>query len=137
MELKYAAEWFDFANTDLSTAEFLLAMHPQPLEIICYHCQQSAEKYLKGYLIYTGVIEPPKTHNLILLHSMCLDTDSCFGEISHACEALNRYGVQPRYPHELEILEQDMIKAIEYARHIRSFGHIAELAAKLIPLDIE
>ncbi|WP_242833528.1 HEPN domain-containing protein [Desulfosporosinus youngiae] len=25
------------------------------IEIICYHCQQSAEKYLKGYLVLNGV----------------------------------------------------------------------------------
>jgi len=35
---------------DLGTAEYLQNMSPLPLEIICYHCQQSAEKYLKGYL---------------------------------------------------------------------------------------
>lgn len=31
---------------DLEAAKFLTNMHPQPLEIICYHCQQSAEKIL-------------------------------------------------------------------------------------------
>lgn len=38
-----AKEWFMFANNDLNSAEFLLNMKPLPLEIICYHCQQSAE----------------------------------------------------------------------------------------------
>ena len=45
-----AQEWFMFATNDLKSAEFLLNMKPLPLEIICYHCQQSAEKYLKGYI---------------------------------------------------------------------------------------
>ncbi|WP_282433370.1 HEPN domain-containing protein [Desulfosporosinus sp. FKA] len=40
----------DGAETGLQSALFLLNMHPAPLEIICYHCQQSAEKYLKGYI---------------------------------------------------------------------------------------
>ncbi len=31
---------------DLRSAEHLLKMHPVPIEIICYLCQQSAEKYL-------------------------------------------------------------------------------------------
>jgi len=119
MELDYAAEWFKYADTDFATAEFLLSMHPCPMEIICYHCQQSAEKFLKGYLIYRGVMEPPKTHNLIFLHTMCQDMDNHFDEISRACEALNRYGVQPRYPNEMEVQEQDMQKAVEYARQIR------------------
>lgn len=34
-----AKEWFDIAQADLSSAEFLMNMHPIPLEIICYHCQ--------------------------------------------------------------------------------------------------
>jgi len=127
MELEYALEWFNYAITDLSSAEFLLSMYPLPIEIICYHCQQSAEKFLKGFLIYSGVSEPPKTHNLIILHDMCLEKDKQFIEISRACEALNRYGVQLRYPNEMEILENDMRKAIEYARFIRDFELISEI----------
>ncbi|EEG47745.1 hypothetical protein RUMHYD_03392 [Blautia hydrogenotrophica DSM 10507] len=30
-------------------------MYPKPLEIICYHCQQSIEKLLKGLLISKNV----------------------------------------------------------------------------------
>jgi hypothetical protein len=33
-------------------------------EIICFHCQQSAEKYLKAFL-FSNDIEPDKTHNLV------------------------------------------------------------------------
>lgn len=43
-----AKEWFEIAERDLASAEFLQEMRPIPVEIICYHCQQSAEKYLKG-----------------------------------------------------------------------------------------
>jgi HEPN domain-containing protein len=71
MEHEYVVEWFTFADMDLDSAEYLQGMQPQPLEIICYHCQQSSEKYLKGYLIYIGVIEPPKTHDLDDLCKMC------------------------------------------------------------------
>jgi len=44
---QFAKEWFDIAETDLSSAHHLITMRPRPIEIICYHCQQSAEKYLK------------------------------------------------------------------------------------------
>ena len=37
--------WLDYAATDLSVAHTLFDVHrPQPYEIICYHCQQAAEK---------------------------------------------------------------------------------------------
>jgi hypothetical protein len=36
------------ADDDLKSAEYLAAMHyPRPEGVICFHCQQSAEKYLR------------------------------------------------------------------------------------------
>jgi HEPN domain-containing protein len=63
----YAKEWLSYAEMDLSSAEFLLGKRPLPLEIICYHCQQSAEKCLKGLLVLKNQM-PPKTHDLSLLN---------------------------------------------------------------------
>ena len=38
-------QWLDKGNDDLRVAEYLSIMHhPTPDEIICYHCQQSAEQ---------------------------------------------------------------------------------------------
>ena len=120
MELEYTAEWFEFANTDLATAEFLLAMRPQPLEIICYHCQQSAEKSLKAFLINNN-IEPSKTHDLKLLCRMCQDSDNTFAEITNQCAHLTPYGVTARYPDEL-IPDENMVKlAIIKAKEVYDF----------------
>ena len=131
MEREYFAEWFQYADRDLATAEFLQGMRPQPLEIICYHCQQSTEKYLKGYLIYKGVMEPPKTHNLNLLIDMCSEYDERFDEIEQACSTLTRYGIQPRYPNEVLITENDMLKALEYARQIWGFEQLAKVRQEI------
>jgi HEPN domain-containing protein len=119
MVIDYVAEWFQFANADLASAEYLQGMSPQPLEIICYLSEQSAEKFLKGYLIFKGVENIPKTHNLILLCEKCSDFDISFRDIEKACGVLTRYGVQPRYPHEMGLTEHDVQKALEYARQIR------------------
>ena len=126
MEHEYVAEWFRYADTDIAAAEHLLTLQPQPLEIVCFHCQQAAEKYLKGYLIFNAEIEPPKTHDLVLLQLACIKSDSRFVSIGRACEVLTRYGVQPRYPNEMEITERDMQKAIEYTRQIRNFEPLIE-----------
>lgn len=113
-------EWLDFASKDISSAKYLLDMRPVPLEIICYHCEQTAEKVLKGYLIHHDV-EPPKTHDLRLLCKMCADFDKTFDEISQACVNLTAYGVQTRYPFEIEILDSDMQKAIVDADYVMDF----------------
>jgi len=128
MDKKYILEWFRFADKDLKIAEHLLeTMRPQPLEIICYHCQQAAEKYLKGYLIYKGIIDPPKTHNLNFLLDMCVIYDDEFNKIEKACSALTRYGVQPRYPDEIGVTDSDTQKAIKYAGQIRDFSVLKEV----------
>jgi HEPN domain-containing protein len=95
-------------------------MRPVPLEVICYHCEQAAEKILKGYLIQNN-IEPPRTHDLRLLCKMCATIDNTFDEISQSCVNLTPYGVQPRYPFEIEILDTDMQKAIVDADHAMNF----------------
>ena len=82
-----AKSWHDFANDDLAAAKYLLGLHPLKLEIICYHCQQSAEKALKGFLISRD-IEPPRTHDLRLLRRMCRQNDKSFDEIEDACVRL-------------------------------------------------
>jgi HEPN domain-containing protein len=43
-------EWTRYARDDMEAAGILLEHHPGKNEIICYHCQQSAEKYLKSLL---------------------------------------------------------------------------------------
>lgn len=112
--------WYDFAKDDLITAKFLLGLHPLKLEIICYHCQQSAEKILKGFLIDKN-IDPPKTHDLRLLRRMCGEIADGFDDIEEACVRLTAYGVQPRYPMEIELTESDMRQAINDADHIMNF----------------
>jgi len=131
MDREYISEWFQFADMDLESAEYLQGKHPQPLEIICYHSQQAAEKYIKGYLIFHGILEPPKIHNLSLLMDMCLDYDKRFDEIEQACSTLTRYGVQPRYPRELGITVNDTLKAIKHARQVRDFGSLAAVRKEL------
>lgn len=97
--LVHAQEWLRLAQMDLNSAEHLLTMHPIPIEIICYHCQQSAEKYLKGYLVFYGMI-PPKIHDLDELCKLCTKSNNKFEDIADFCSDLTAYGVQPRYPNE-------------------------------------
>ena len=45
-------QWLDYAAQDLGVARHLFEnYHPKPLEIVCYHCQQSAEKAIKAVIV--------------------------------------------------------------------------------------
>ena len=102
---------------DLLSAKFLTNMHPIPIEIICYHCQQSAEKYLKGYIALNGS-SVAKTHDLVILNKSCKNYNTDFNTIDTECIELVIYGVQARYPYELEVNNDDMQFAIECAEII-------------------
>ena len=39
-------QWLEKAEHDLIAAEYLAMHYPTPDSIICFHCQQAAEKYL-------------------------------------------------------------------------------------------
>lgn len=110
-------EWLEFAAMDLDSAQFLLGMRPVPVEIICYHCEQAAEKLLKAVLVAADV-EPPKTHDLIQLCKKCTELDEEYETLADACIELSPYGVQVRYPSNLDLNEDDMQCALNMCRRI-------------------
>jgi HEPN domain-containing protein len=113
--------WFKKADDDLRIAEQAIEkMYPKLLEIACFHCQQAAEKSLKGFLVSCG-LEPPKTHNLIQLYQMCSKHDPTFISIQGACEELNLYSVVTRYPNSDEITEDDADIAMKEAKKVFAF----------------
>ena len=105
-----ANEWFEFARHDFESAKYLLNMKPKPAEIICYHFQQSVEKFLKGFIALNGG-EVIKTHDLGILNKKCYKYDESFKQIENECIDLTDYGVQVRYPFHIDLEESDVIEA--------------------------
>jgi len=114
-------QWFALAKQDLDIAKHLhKTFHPTPDEPICFHCQQSAEKYLKGFLVINN-IEPPKTHDLLELLELCEEISADFSEIRLKSSVLSRYGVAPRYPNGYDFTEDDIKLVLKYAEEINAF----------------
>ncbi len=114
-------EWISFAKMDFLTAKHLYEhMFPKPLEIICYHCQQSIEKLLKAVLISKGVMLK-KTHDLGLLAEMLLEYEPVDNEYLEMCDDLTPYGVKIRYPQELYIEEYHVKKALQETEKLYSW----------------
>ncbi len=121
MDKKEAAkEWFKIAESDLSSAAFLQKMKPTPVEIICYHCQQSVEKYLKGFLSLKEA-DIQKTHDLVLLSKVCQKYEEDFKTIEDECLVLTDYSVNVRYPFPMDINESDMKIALRIAQKIKDY----------------
>lgn len=120
--VELVSEWFEIASTDLNTAKHLFeTMRPRPLEIICYHCQQAAEKALKGFLIDQEA-EPPRIHDLGKLCALCAEYDPDFTLLLDACQELTDYATAARYPSRVEIEEQDAVSALDHAEKIYTFS---------------
>ena len=120
MDKSTVEEWLKYSTNDLEAANHLLTLYPLKLEIICYLCQQSAEKMLKAFWLYCDEF-PPKTHDLELLRSKCEDYEATFSELVGACIRLNDYSSQPRYPFNLELTEDDMLLAINDSKRVSEF----------------
>ncbi|MDR1832572.1 MAG: HEPN domain-containing protein [Fusobacteriaceae bacterium] len=116
-DLETAKLWMKFARDDLSFAKHGLTMRPVPMEIICYHCQQTAEKAFKSVLAYYEETIP-KTHDLAYLLALCETYNKCVLDLADEAMRLTKYAVAARYPEEIDILESDMDLALADAETI-------------------
>lgn len=113
-------EWYDLAATDLGVAKHLYeTYYPKPLEIICYHCQQSAEKAIKAMIMYYGAQGGmPKLHDLSFLLNQIRNMVDVEDRFYDYADTLAPYGVSVRYPNELFLEDRHAREAIQYAGEI-------------------
>jgi HEPN domain-containing protein len=130
MEIEDVAEWIQLADDDLYSAQILNGAVRKVYEIICYHCAQAAEKYLKAYLTYQDII-PEKTHNLLFLSKLCMEKDNEFENIAALCDFLNRFANDIRYPHKYEVNDNDANFSINAVEEIRKIKPMIDLRNKI------
>ena len=112
-----AKEWLSFAEADLGVAEHLnKTYHPKPLEIICFHCQQAAEKAVKSIIVLNGSQGGiPKKHDLFRLLNQIKNMVSIEENYYDYADILAPYSVAMRYPNELFLEDRHAEKAIQMA----------------------
>lgn len=116
--------WMEYAENDLAVAKHLFnTFHPKPLEIVCYHCQQAAEKAIKAVYIEREIPGGlPRKHDLsFLLEQMKHHAAVTETLLDHADE-LNAYGVVVRYPNEIRMDERKATLALGYAQDILAWA---------------
>ena len=129
MDIDDVKEWFQIADDDFYSAQILNGQVRKPYEIICYHCAQAVEKYLKRFLVYQNEI-PEKTHNLTYLGRICIEKDNEFVNAKFEFDFLNRYASDIRYPHKYEVNENDAnfsISAVEKIKNIKPLVELREI----------
>lgn len=113
--------WIRKAENDLINAQNSINIKPNPpLDTVCFHAQQCAEKYIKAFLVYYE-IEFEKIHDLEELAGLASKVDKSFLEILDMCGRLTDYAVDIRYPLFEEPTKEEAEKAIEIAEEIKKF----------------
>ena len=113
-------EWYERAVMDFGVAKHLEeTYYPKPIEIICYHCQQSAEKAIKALIMYYGAEGGmPKLHDLSFLLNQIKNKVTIDDKYYDYADTLSPYGVSVRYPNELFLEEKHATEAIRFATEI-------------------
>jgi HEPN domain-containing protein len=114
-----AQRWLKRAQSDFDAAE-VLANNATALEGACFHCQQAAEKALKGWLIQHN-IEPPKTHYVEELIDLCAKKEPGFAQFRADAKALTPYAVKLRYDSRFWPSIDEAWATLEKARAIFDF----------------
>lgn len=113
------AAWTELASHDLETAVFIQSAVIVRWEIVGFHAQQAAEKYLKALLVSFGDT-PPKTHDLAELVGLCEQHDPSLGELTEECAFLSPQAVSSRYPDSPhEPTRDDALRGVEISGRVR------------------
>ena len=91
------AAWLRRATLDLRAAEVDLATTPALLGDAALHCQQAAEKVLKGFLTWHDV-PFRRTHDLAEIGRQCSALDISIEPTCRRAERLTAYAWIFRYP---------------------------------------
>ena len=115
-----ASKWIEYAEHDFNAVRILMDAHPAAPEIVAFHCQQSAEKYLKAILVNCGA-KVPFVHDLVTLKELAQEFAPGLGELTEACNRLTPFGTITRYPSEaLEVTIDRLPRILGWAEVIRS-----------------
>ncbi len=116
-ELALAHAWIAKADGELLAARRLASLKG-PFDVVCFHGQQSAEKYLKALLIAKS-LPLPRTHDLEELLRLLTDAGMKLDLGGADPVELSSFAVEARYDMDNRLAEADGAAAIEAALAVR------------------
>lgn len=104
-------EWIDKAEEDFRVAQREMLGEPPSYNAVCFHSQQSVEKYLKAVLQENDVVFL-KVHDLEVLVDQVNEFISNLNALKDDARRLNVFAVEVRYP-GFEAEDEDARSALE------------------------
>jgi len=100
--------------------------HDFPLDTVCFHVQQAAEKLLKAALVVRGV-DYPLTHDLKRLIDLAVAEYPLLAEFRTRLPAYTEFAVVMRYDEAAYPTREETMEALE------TVGRLRESIHKLLP----
>ena len=121
-KIRYIQNWIKKSWSDLQTAKKLMSDEDPFFDTAIYHCQQAAEKALKGFLAFHDQ-EIDRTHDIETLVIAAARFNSQFNEFIDDGVLLTPYATAYRYPDEEwnEPDKDEMMAAFDAANKIFDF----------------
>ena len=124
-------EWLTKAAHDLHAARIVGAAPDGPLDAAIFHCQQAAEKVLKGWLTASDV-SFEKTHDIRRLVRQAQGLSPEFARFEGAAEILTPYASAFRYP---GVTQDPMPSREEFDAALQHAQSIYDFVLDLLPVQ--
>jgi HEPN domain-containing protein len=124
-------EWLTKAAHDLQNARIVSAVPEGPLDTAIYHCQQAAEKAMKGWLTARNV-GFEKTHDVRRLIRQAAAEAPAFSQFAQAAEILTPYASAFRYP---GLIADPMPSREEFEEALQHAQAIYDFVLKKLPAE--
>jgi len=100
--------WLDLADYDIASAKAML--EARRYLYVGFLCHQVVEKCLKAYFWHCRKIEPPYTHNLLVLAEQAKLDTADRDDVLALFNELMPLNIQARYPEDKELLLKSLTK---------------------------
>lgn len=125
--------WLIKARSDLKTARALGALPEGPLDTAIYHCQQAAEKAVKGFLAFRDH-RLERSHDVGWLVALASKHETAFKDHEDAAITLTPYATAYRYPGGSATLEPSRA---EFDEALQLADRIVSFVCSLLPAEVQ
>jgi HEPN domain-containing protein len=120
VKLEFTRDWVRKAENDYRIARHLLESGADYAYGVTFHAQQTAEKYLKAFLVWHQ-IEFKKTHDIAILLESTAEVAPEISKTLAEVTDLTPYGVEYRYPGDYpDVSMADAEKSVQLAELVRT-----------------
>jgi HEPN domain-containing protein len=124
--------WLIKSRHDLIAARGIGTLPEGPLDAAIYHCQQAAEKAVKGFLAFQDH-RLERSHDIERLIEIARQYQTDFSKLEDAAIILTPYATAYRYPGESAILEPSRQ---EFDEALRLATELVDFVLSLLPSEV-